>query len=57
MRNDEQAVVQDEVEALAGTLRAVAAMVAPPVPHTPPPPVSTHTIQIHRQFSKPEAYA
>ena len=51
MANDEQAVVQDEVETLSGTLRAVAAMVAPPAP---PPAVSTRTIDIHRQFSGPD---
>ena len=49
MRNDEQAVVQDEVEALSGTLRAVAEHVVMP-PH-----VSSYTINIHRQFSDPTA--
>ena len=48
----EQAVLQDEMEALDGTLRAVAALAA----HNSPvdaPQVTTHaaTIHIHRQFT------
>ena len=45
LQNDEQAVVHDEVNALSGTLRAVAAVLA--VPH-----MSENTIHIHRPFTE-----
>ena len=51
LRNDEQAVVQDEVEALSGTLRAVAESV---VRDTLSPSARPEAnIQIHWQFSMP----
>ena len=59
LQNDEQAVVQDEVAALSGTLRAVAASVVQGagasdglLPEAVPR-VSEANIQIHRQFSLP----